>query len=1351
MAACSSAMEDAAPTRSQIYRESDRLQIEEISNKVNIILCSKCSSFPETTRLLEVSSERHSGGAPTVQYNVSAIGASMSALTNRHLTTEYERYVSSNVGENLGSISRLADVIAMGQELVKEVYTARSISDALALKPGEDVDMVEFNKRLIDLVTPNVIKVAKIMSFQAQAIAAIDEFVSYLHLAKKSHRSSTQYTQYESLLDLIDTIIKIDYIKDSSAALRRDVRACIAAQPASGSAVVLEDLQLMSRFLGDVDDRSHHCAILIAVHLKLRGSCAGFEEVFVEALRMVVEALEAELYMLPEEYFRYARLVPHLVLLVDGPHSGTVDDDAPAPGTLNLFSTKSTGGLSSAAIKRALAACPIAPIAFDIHINLTDVLLFARSFDPSSMDDWLLDLDGPPERLKKVRAEYTLSSHWREMRSGHSSYSVDLTLLSVRMQGADFARSVEGGEANRTAAAAVHDMVLRGLLLLRAWKLRVCKALSFRFVCAAHKAVASETGSRGVAEDGQVYPLVFRDGWDPSERAAMADVISLIRATADSVRALECRAAEFLRHHQYCVVQALVQEGFTLQLSNLLKRRKTNVHVLLDIRAIAADWHNTYSRANFKVLSTTNELPRALQLYRSRAVAANPTQLQLLRSCMRFLQEDDSLRPRKEAFYGLSSANALNLATKSPAAVAYDRFCESFDSFYSASFYYPYLLALGETAAELADFGPFVFREAHVDLSGVQFPMDCSLPWLLLESSLDKKMPAPMAEKALQLLQLYDDAARMSLWLGARHLYDEMEAEANLALDQAVFLLADRTYDHFKDSCASHRLDVSYRRKMADLRGGGACYVATQRLQSVLSQRSFRMLGRAIDMNFVIGQNLLQRIRSDVDVAIHRFESGDAAGIIDLKTLLGLLRDTHDALSRHFVFDSFDHVMGEANEAFAPSTFRSRICSHFLKCVLGDLLPNFSYNTFTRRFVRSPIEITHCALSEPPEPYLVQGAHGPAFAKAFDLANRLTSDFFGSGHIQAFLALCGQGDAALLVKALAKNAALLLGDIRDYKEVLDDKLPETSLPKFQFLAGGCYLYFDDLLSPLLDFADLKSELYQSFRELGNTVALVQGLSDCLQVQDELLFLHTAPLLGLTSRPSTHASRDFAKTPVGAVFDGVAAQAEALSSSSSAVTGRLHLQTHAALADSARAIVASMMGRAAESGSLLVNFLAVVSAAVDDLQLRSAWTGSDKRTFYRFWACVSFLFCLPLPAEDGQGDEREQQPDFVDEEEFGHGFSIAGALLLHLMGQRRCFESSDYSLHCLAVGRHELCSTEYVLRETFGRADAALQKEVDEFLAAAAHQAEVVQLHFTLFEALLPRAAGEVRLYQPFTD
>lgn len=129
-----------------------------------------------------------------------------------------------------------------------------------------------------------------------------------------------------------------------------------------------------------------------------------------------------------------------------------------------------------------------------------------------------------------------------------------------------------------------------------------------------------------------------------------------------------------------------------------------------------------------------------------------------------------------------------------------------------------------------------------------------------------------------------------------------------------------------------------------------------------------------------------------------RFESSDSCGVLDLELCLNVLRTTHRLLAQHAPsLPPFPHILHDVNDgkiARHASTRpthtqhlqmtlsvvpgdeeltlcvmlgcaggglggqagpKSRIALHVQECLLGELLPNFSYNMYTQRFVRSPV------------------------------------------------------------------------------------------------------------------------------------------------------------------------------------------------------------------------------------------------------------------------------------------------------------------------------------------------------------------------------------------------------------
>lgn len=61
-------------------------------------------------------------------------------------------------------------------------------------------------------------------------------------------------------------------------------------------------------------------------------------------------------------------------------------------------------------------------------------------------------------------------------------------------------------------------------------------------------------------------------------------------------------------------------------------------------------------------------------------------------------------------------------------------------------------------------------------------------------------------------------------------------------------------------------------------------------------------------------------------------------------------RLTHELLSKHLALDPFDELLAEANESV---TGFGKIQLHVFSELCLDVIPNYAYNSTTRRFVQS--------------------------------------------------------------------------------------------------------------------------------------------------------------------------------------------------------------------------------------------------------------------------------------------------------------------------------------------------------------------------------------------------------------
>jgi len=159
----------------------------------------------------------------------------------------------------------------------------------------------------------------------------------------------------------------------------------------------------------------------------------------------------------------------------------------------------------------------------------------------------------------------------------------------------------------------------------------------------------------------------------------------------------------------------------------------------------------------------------------------------------------------------------------------------------------------------------------------------------------------PIIENVFYSLDVYNDAAYRALYvLNQQFLYDEIEAETNLVFDQFVFLLSEEVFAHYKNLAAYMKLDKEFKDKL-EINGILKLKINKRRYEIPISQRRVQLLGRSVDLNFLIGQHVNNMFLRDIDYAFKRFESHDLTGLMEYSLLIGVIRETHVLLSELLV------------------------------------------------------------------------------------------------------------------------------------------------------------------------------------------------------------------------------------------------------------------------------------------------------------------------------------------------------------------------------------------------------------------------------------------------------------------
>ncbi|GMF37747.1 unnamed protein product [Phytophthora fragariaefolia] len=309
---------------------------------------------------------------------------------------------------------------------------------------------------------------------------------------------------------------------------------------------------------------------------------------------------------------------------------------------------------------------------------------------------------------------------------------------------------------------------------------------------------------------------------------------------------------------------------------------------------------------------------------------------------------------------------------------------ESLQGFYYRAGAFPVLLDLSATLSELADFSCLWFREQYLELANsVQISTEISLPWLLIEHTLDG-ITAPV-EPVLAILDAYNDAGICSLQeLQQQHLYDEVEAEGKLCFDHFVFQLAERVYLHYKslaagDACREWSSQGIIQDRSLPVRDSAVAKInltlfslnkapgaeeQDSKYESILTQRQVNVFGRNYDLTFLLGQRLDALLRKDLEGWFIKFEASDTTCYAAMLNTLKVLKKTYSyfsILGLDGFGDMFEEVNDESIECLlggshsVGSPIKSRIHEQISQTIRTDLFQHFSLKFDHKRFTRMPL------------------------------------------------------------------------------------------------------------------------------------------------------------------------------------------------------------------------------------------------------------------------------------------------------------------------------------------------------------------------------------------------------------
>jgi len=1152
--------------------------------------------------------------------------------------------------------AQLNRMLEEGEKHAVTLYTWRCCSRAIPQpKSNEQPNRVEIYEKTVEVLGPEVDKLLAFMYFQEVAIERFAAEVKRLchqptgppqgvsggseSLPKKKADVFVSEDYLLTLGKFINMLAVLDELKNMKSSVKNDYatyrRAAQFLKVLSDSAS-LQESQNLSMFLATQNK--------IRDTLKrILENIPGYEELIADIISLATTLYECNQYMLPSEKHMLVKVIGFGLFLVDGKNCN-----------MNKLDTKRR--ISLAKIDKIFKNLEMVPLFGDMQIcPFQSYIKKSMHFDASK---WPMS-----SAANSVSIQSDILQYLPQIREDYVAYISQLSKHSNEVT-----TTIKETPRSDAENKVLLNLALRGLQLLSDWTSHVTELYSWKLM---HP--TDHHQNKECPPEAEEYERATRYNYSDEEKSALIEIIAMVKGLQVLMTKMENVFSDAIRRSVYAELQDFVQKTLREPLRKAIKNKKDLVRTLISsVRDTCADWAKGFEdplgKGNKAAASSMVDLELTVP---RRNVGPSSTQLYMVRTMLESLISDKAASGKK----------TLRKDIEGPYLLAIDQF-------HKTSFYWNYLLNFSQTLRECCDLSQLWYREFYLEMTmgkRIQFPIEMSLPWILTDHILKTKDPS-MMECVLYPLDLYNDSAHYALTKFCKQfLYDEVEAEVNLCFDQFVYKLSEQIFAHYKHLAASALLDKRFRSEAAALNIKFS-WPQTNRYETILRQRHFQILGRNVDFNRLISQRLNAAMQKSLELAIARFEAADLTSTVELEGLLYVNKQTHKMLSKFVELDPYDHLLQEVNHSVSAPY--GRITLHVFWELNIDFLPSYCYNSSTNRFVKTPSYAPNLTPDVKREKITANPGQQPAYylygTKALNIAYSAIysqySGFMGPPHYRAICRLLGYQGIAVVIEELLKIIRTLIeGSIGQYVKTLMQVMPKLcKLPLYDYGSVGVLEYYQAQLRDIIQYPEVKTEFFQSFREIGNGLLFCLIIEQSLSQEEVSDLLQAAPFQNILPRPyckdgekpETKIKRLEAKyAPLQVV-----ANIERLG------TGK--------------------QANIAREGDLLtkerlccgLSMFEVILSRIRSFMLESEesglWTGLAGGTpsngvmfvdecveFHRLWSALQFVYCIPV----GDGE-------FTIEELFGEGLNWAGLALLTLLGQQKRFEALDFSYHLLKVQR-----------------------------------------------------------------
>lgn len=1120
------------------------------------------------------------------------------------------------------------------------------------------------------------------MSFYNEALKTFVGIAQTV-ISNESQKEINSESFLDHMIKTLDMFLKLDTLKSMKAALNNDFASLRRASQFIQSNDNQEELNNIHMFL------SQQGSIITGLRDKLQ-SCQGIDEILTIIVHRCVDNFDSQRYLYGEEKHSFIRVSALGLFLMDDK-------------TGKLGKVKN---LSLSKVCKLFKRYPFIPLYGDMTFS-TKTILEKSVHLKKNESEWMV-------KHSTLESSYLLTNDTVEsIKKDYLDFTSRYQILINKVR--FFKREKEKCDKDpnyekekRTLyldlptemKVEAKNLSLQGLKFLASWTSSILEQSAWKYghpqdsekceidaLAALEFQKEKETEGESKKDEEKKdkekptvldYERVVRFNYTQQERSNLVQVIAIIKSTEK----LLVKNTSLLLPHIQSVIHDELQEFIQVTLVDLLNKTNKNkrpVHTtLVDLRNLAADW------LDGKVPDFSKQTTKGTKVEtHKRNVGPSPTQLHLIRAIISSISSERSPGMKKTSIFGSVDFDSSQI--------------KILDEFYDKSYFWPYLMAFSTSCRKSADLADLWYREFYLELSRrIQFPIKMSLPWLLAEDIIEKT-DTTLMESILYPLDIYNDAAYRALFvLQRKFLYDEIEAEVNLVFDQLIYKLSEQIYSYFKILAVNILLDNKFRVVIERVQKESRFSLPMSRYDVILSQKCINLLGRTVDMNFLISQRVNISIRENLTKAIQRFEAGDLTTLVELESMVENVRLTHKLLSQYLTLDPFNNIMAEVNESSSTVSFEGKITRHVFEELCMDIFPTYIFNSFTQRFVRGPP-----IKDKEREPYerekqpriplmYLYGTKG--FNTSMNNINDQYRTFIGHEHVRSMIRLVGQDSLGLIVETcIAFMEDKIYNDLGPYVKALMEALPpQIKLQPAAYGLFGIYSYFTAQFKDFISYRELKTDVFNGFRTIGNCISFLILLDASQMPKNIQTSMSIAPFIGIKplSKNLKQKRQNDSEVPDAEIMDVFirldnlqeAPLVQTISNFVKLDDKRIRSSDLLKEQPNQAYKAIKIYDPPREIHSLIQQVLDRMTKILENI--KDEWkgtSGSDRlikfdssKEFYRLWAVLQFIYCI----------EDMESSNYSDIETFGHGFTWGGSSLVYLFGQHLRFDAFNFTDHVL---------------------------------------------------------------------